>query len=117
MWNLICRNLADLASVRIQHRFIGNATKEEYILPDELLECAANAVRLAQTSTTLNAKHRDAVLKFANTLETARPNFNRADFYNTDSQWIDLRMAAADCLQSLGFDLQKYESGMLDTDN
>ena len=117
MWKLICRNLGDLASVRIQHRFIRDATKEEYLLPEELIDRASHAVQLALASTTLSAKHRNAILKFANTLEATRPDFNKADFYDTDTQWISLRMAAADCLQSLGFNLENYESRVLHNNN
>jgi hypothetical protein len=104
-----------LASVRIQHRFIGNWTKDEYLLPEDILEDAADAVRLAFASTALSATNRDAVLKFANTLEKAQPDFSSADFYETDLQWIELCVAAADCLQSLGFDLEKYEADELNS--
>jgi hypothetical protein len=50
MLNLIRRKLRVLASTRVQHQYIRDATKDEYILPEEMLDNAHNAVQLARKS-------------------------------------------------------------------
>ena len=106
MLNLICRKLADLASERIQHRFIRDATKDAYLLPEEAVENADQAIRIARRSTTLSEEQRQAVEEFAAVFEASEPDFSPMEFYDTDPEWIKIRTAAVECLAKLGFDLR-----------
>ena len=110
MWNLICRKLGDLASSRIQHRYIRDGTVDAYLLPEEAMEDAFEAIRIARSSKTLNGDHRRAVEQFATVFETSNPDLSIADFFESDPEWIRIRNAAANCLAQLGFDLETYEN-------
>lgn len=110
MQNLICRKLADLASVRIQHRFVRDATAEFYLLPEEVIENAYEAICIARKSTTLQDNQRLAVERFAAVFDSSHPDLTKPDFFDTDPQWVQLRNAAYVCLQQLGFDLVAYEN-------
>jgi len=109
MWHLICGKLSRLASVGIQHRYIRDATTDNYVVPEELLDDAHYAVELARSSTTLIGEHRRAVEEFATVLISSSPDLNSPNFFDTDPDWINLRNAAAHCVAQLGFNLEEYE--------
>ena len=110
MRSLICRKLADLASIRIQHRFIRDATDDFYLLPEDALNDAFNAIELAESSTTLSLDERAAVRNFAAIFNSLEPDLSSNDFFDSDPNWVTLRSAAVKCLEKLGFDLSQYEN-------
>jgi len=110
MLDLICRRLTDLASVRIQHAYIRDATKDSYLPPEELVDNAFEAVRLAGNSSSLNPTERSALEDFAAAIANCNPDLSKPDFFDNDPEWCRLRSAAATCLQKLGFDLGRYEN-------
>lgn len=113
MRNKICRLLAALASVRIQHRFIRDATVDFYLLPEDVLNDAYSAIETASWSTTLNDEERRSIARFALVLESSRPDLSKPDFYDSDAEWLKIREAAGACLREFGFDLEQYEGKQL----
>jgi hypothetical protein len=109
MLDVIYRNLRDLASIRMQHRFIRDATKDNYLLPEELLADADSAVRLASKSTSIKEEHRQAIEEFRLVLDSVHPDLSIPNFFDVDPDWVKLREAAKKCLIQLGFDLASYE--------
>src|SRR5437773_10306007 len=45
----ICSRLAHMASLAVQRRYINHATKDEYLVPEELLEDAHDCIRRVRT--------------------------------------------------------------------
>jgi len=110
MRNLIGCKLADLASARIQHRFIRDATQDFYLLPEEALENADSAIKLAERTEALSPEECAAIQKFSAIFYSLEPDVSKKDFFDTDQGWITLRSAARECLEQFGFDLARYEN-------
>jgi hypothetical protein len=102
--------LCYLASLRLQHRFIRDATRESYVLPDELLDDVHGSVQAAKRSKSLTAEQRRAFEELEGVLNAANPNLDRADFIDADPDWVMLRNAALICVENLGFDLMQFEA-------
>jgi hypothetical protein len=111
--NLIYRSLGDLASQRLQHHFIRDATAESYLVPHDMLNDAENAVRYAKDSATLTVEQQIAIAGFGVVLDDATPDLNRADLIDAGPEWARLRIAVGVCLTKLEFDLEKYEADEL----
>lgn len=98
--------LEDLASKDAQDRWIVDASKDEYLLPDELL---GNAERFCEMTKAMQlpttSRQRDAVAALAATLSGAG-NFldqydrsNISDLIDHDPVWAELRQRSADVIE------------------
>lgn len=110
--------LSRLASVEYQRRYIKQGTREEYVLPEELLEDAESLARLVLGRTALSELERRAVEKFLETaslngtgLDSAlrNPDISNGDLIENDSIWISIREAARTCLGALNMPVQDIE--------
>jgi hypothetical protein len=102
-----------LASLYLQRRFIRDGTSKFYVLPDELLDDVARSVQILKRSKSLTASQRMAIEELETALDSAKPNFDNAEFIDADPDWVRLRNAAKNCVQELGFDLGQFEAGEL----
>jgi hypothetical protein len=108
--NLIADKLACLASLPIQQRYIEHATSDEYLLAEEVLEDAFDAVRMSTIiAKDLNVDTMDALAELGRLLRHAEPDFASPEFITSDPTWCALREAAKRCLVALGFDLESWE--------
>ena len=110
MRQLIGRKLAPLASLAAQRRFILRATYDAYYLPEELLENAADAVRLGASTEGLSTEAKGELVELGRLLHESAPDLSSPEFITTDSCWCALRVTAQRCLLALGFDLASWES-------
>ena len=119
--NVIKEQLAYLASDRIQQKYIVNTTKDEYILPDEILDSLIHNLRQYLGSSDLNVKARREETEILRNfysqlnryLEVADPdnqNISNDEMVNKDENWIHLRNSAKKCLESLRFNLTDWEN-------
>jgi hypothetical protein len=114
----ICHKLVYLASIAAQERWMVNATKDEYLLPEELLNEALHAVESIRKSYPWAAdvipQHRDVILRFGVILDAEA---QKVDEVNTEWKtlvresrpWAAIRIAARACLDELGFDFATWE--------
>jgi hypothetical protein len=109
----ITERLAHLASLDIQRRFIIHATRDEYLLPEELLEDASAVVQqIRMQPQTISALAVAAILALQPLLDAVVLPPDRNDLHHLvedDSAWRAAREQAARCLDILGFDLVAWE--------
>jgi hypothetical protein len=109
--------IARLASLRLQERFITNATKDQYYCTDCLLNEAWSVVEHLPDSAgdrVLSEMELDALSSFRAVLaaEIDRPGaFSSSDLVHADASWVAVREAAYRCVQALGFDISGFEKG------
>ncbi|RQP21438.1 hypothetical protein DZC73_28600 [Albitalea terrae] len=111
--------LAPLASEVAQAKYIANATPSEYLLPEELLEDAYDALRLVRechpSAQALSAEARMQILALAPLL-SAESNAHVVESSKSPElllrhpTWVAIREQAAVCLRALGFDLKAWEA-------
>jgi hypothetical protein len=109
--------LGSLASIDYQRRFIVRATKDGFILPDELLDSATNAaeVTLAQPilSQAYDSTELAAIRYFLQVArEAARTipyDLPSEDLIENNSGWNTIRTAAQTCLDALGLKVSLKE--------
>jgi hypothetical protein len=110
-------NLARLASRKYQHSFVTEATKEEYVLPNEMLDSASSLLETTLSSPTLsrtlNESERDclarALARFRRLQKEIRfedPGFS----VERDEGWRVVREVANRCVNTMGFDLARWEA-------
>ena len=111
--------LAPLASEVAQAKYIANATPSEYLLPEELLESAQNALRLVRechpSTQTLSAEARMQILALAPLLSAESnahvvENGSSPELLLQHPTWVAIRDQAAACLRALGFNLEAWEA-------
>jgi hypothetical protein len=110
-------SLARLASRSYQRRFISEATLDEYVLPDEMLDSAASILETTLNSKTLSRSFSEAELR---SMEEALARFRdlqkdiRFDdpefSVERDQGWVVVREVANDCLSVLRLDLERWEA-------
>lgn len=109
----IIQPLAHLASLDIQRRYIINATRDEYLVPEELLDDAHSVVRHIRTQPqSVCASAVAAILALEPLLAAVivPPNRNGMHhFIEDDTAWRAAREQSGRCLDSLGFDLVAWE--------
>jgi hypothetical protein len=119
----LIKELAKLASSNYQNRFITQATSEEYVLPDELLESAVSLLSTALQSPTLSRSLSETERRCLSAALTDirqkdipfdAPGFSIKD----DANWVAVQKIADRCLAVLGIDLRQWEAenGMETTD-
>ena len=108
-------SVAYLASEKMQEKYMVHATKDNYLLPEELLNDAFSAVERVKIGAeySLSKPELKAAVEFGKTLE--RESNLLADDVPWDElvkhneQWASIRKAAQDCLSKLDFDLEAWE--------
>jgi hypothetical protein len=99
--------LAPLASLKVQHRYIIEGTKDEYLVPEEMLNSAFSELSRQQLTPELANVHR-----------ALRACDLPADLTATQlvyqyAPWLQLREAARSYLKASGFDLEAWEGNEL----
>ena len=115
-----CRYLAPVASLAAQRRWMVQGTPGEYLLPSELLEDAAEAVRLvcgtpgAANDLSLDAVR--AILDLRACIDAAghalEGGASEEELVERDGAWHLLREQAIRCLETLTFDLRAWETSL-----
>jgi hypothetical protein len=110
----ICKRLAYLASLTLQQRYINHATKDEYLLPEELLEDAHNCVRRMRTipeaRSALPGAAVQAILDLEPLLVAVTDDVICSErLVDGEPTWSAIRRHAARCLEVMDFDLEKWE--------
>jgi hypothetical protein len=114
------RALAPLASVEFQRKYIVGATKDEYVLPEDILETIASCLHrllelnygqnefsaqeiglIGEFRAMLNSLDIGSALKDASISNRELVEHNRA--------WIALREKAGSCLAAMGFGISEWE--------
>jgi hypothetical protein len=112
----ICSRLANLASVSSQRHYITHATKDEYLLPEELLENAHDCIRRTRTISAACGALPEAAVQEILALEPlllaiTDEVLGSEHLVDGEPAWICVRHQAARCLQLMGFDLAAWEKG------
>lgn len=105
---VIYRVLAPLASLAIQERFMINATAEEYLLADELLESAVNFL-FEQSAITVPSDPEIDELKLAIRSCTIPDDMPVDRLVREYAPWINVREKSKAVLDNQGFNLQEWE--------
>lgn len=110
-------NLARLASCAYQRHFITEATADEYVLPEEMLDSTSSLLEATLRSATLSRSLGDAERGCLEEALTAlrhlqkQIQFDDAEFSaEHDQDWAAVREVASHCLDILGFDLKHWEA-------
>jgi hypothetical protein len=119
--NEIGWRLGVLASLAAQERYMVNATKDNYLLPDEALNHAQDVVDALDNSSspsTLRGMDPDtaaAVRRFSLVWDTQAQQIDALleipweELVRRNDAWRELRAAAQTCLNDIGFDLTQWE--------
>jgi hypothetical protein len=121
--NEIGERLGVLASRSAQEMYMAHATLEEYLLPSECIDAAADVAKmlendglLARLGANANARTTAAIDRFAIVWRNEFPNADaflqlpRDKLVREDKSWNNLRCAAQQCLEEIGFDLAAWEN-------
>jgi hypothetical protein len=110
----ICGRLAPLASLAVQLRYIKHASKQEYLLPEELLENAHDCIRRMRTiPAARNALSRVAVQAILDLepflVAITDESLASQSLVDNDIAWSAVRDQADRCLSAMQFDLEEWE--------
>jgi len=110
----ICEQLAHLASLEVQRRYISNATADEYLLPEELLENAHSLISQINNNISFRQAMPTDALKVILDLEPLIKEITDEDLCSKDliehnPRWRAVRNQATYCLEILKFDLREWE--------
>jgi hypothetical protein len=113
----ISKRLAPLASLAVQRRYIVHGTRDEYLVPSQLLNDAEDVIRQVRTMPaardSLSADAVQVVLDLDGLLHAAEHSVETArtgeELVERDVAWIAVREHVARCLDVLGFDLRQWE--------
>jgi hypothetical protein len=102
------RILAPLASLKVQDRFIVHGNKDEYLVPEELLESAINFLFEQQIIAYQNTEKMLRLKENIRNVEIPSAISNRELIYEY-GPWVRIREDAQLILEELGFDLANWE--------
>jgi hypothetical protein len=105
---IICIILAPLASLKEQEKYIVHGTKDEYLLPEELLERAWNLLA-ERTDIALPASENLAHLRAAVEVCDVPEEVSNEQLVRQYEPWLEVRARAKAYLEEIGFDLEAYE--------
>lgn len=101
-----------------------SGTKDEYVIPEDLVEEVASLCRLAQQpqfasdfeSSQLNAVAvtRDAIAQYGRHLFAKPLTITATLLVREDPDWVAMRSAAADCLAAFGIDASTLKVDEID---
>jgi hypothetical protein len=109
---LIHNALAPLASLRVQDKYIVRGTKDEYLLPNELLNTAFN-VLFEQKGVKFEESETLGKLKQAIRACEIPEGMSGSDIVLGYKPWIKIREMSKKYLVENGFDLQSWETNEL----
>lgn len=117
MRHTIAKRLAPLASLAAQRRYIVQGTRDEYLVPSELLNDADAVVRevrrMPVVQDALPASAVQAILDLDNLLHAAVATTERTQsneqLVEHDTAWRAVREHVARCLDMIDFDLAAWE--------
>jgi len=118
----ICRHLPYLASVEMQNKYMIHATKDNYLLPEDLLEDVSSFVVAVEQhlpwTVSLMGPERQAVIEFGGVLNKESDLLELDEIpwdelVSNNEHWANIREAAQECLVALGFDLGAWETEQL----
>ena len=117
MRHSISKRLAPLASLAAQRRYIVQATRDEYLVPEELLNDADDVIRQVRTMPAvrdaLPASAVQAILDLDDLLDAAddaaQSPQSSEQLVEHDAAWQAVREHVARCLDMVGFDLAEWE--------
>ena len=119
----LIRSLSRLASFSYQEAYIVNASKEEYVLPEDIVEDVASIYQI------ITRRHSDLITKQQQEkLQLLYEEIKKlgADFWQKkhftlmrdfvlfDTQWIKLRTLSQECLISFNIDINKIAFDEID---
>jgi len=105
---LLHKVLAPLASLEVQNRYIINGTKDNYLLPEDLLNSAIN-VLLEQQALKFEETEMLSELKEAIRCCNIPDNLLGSDVVFRYKPWAKVREVSQKYLLEIGFDLQTWE--------
>jgi hypothetical protein len=121
----LLETLAYLASFKVQEKYIIGGTKEEYVVPDDLLDDYLSDVeffkfekfpnRIAWLKAKAGEKALDSIeelysdIKASGSFLEKYTHANIAELINADPVWIKLRDSSGKILNMCGFDLGSWE--------
>jgi hypothetical protein len=119
MKNRLINELARLASEKYQNDFIRNASKHNYVLPDELIDTVRGTISVTLAngilSDSLSSQQIAALQEFDKVAATTSAylaennNCSAAEILELPA-WINLRSAAKECLSRFGVSPTDWES-------
>ena len=117
MRHTVSKRLAPLASLAAQRRYIVHATRDEYLVPEELLHDADDVIRQVRTMPAvrdaLPVSAVQAFLDLDGLLDAADGAAQSAQsseqLVEHDAAWRAVREHVARCLDMVGFDLAEWE--------
>ena len=119
MKNRLQRALSRLASVEYQRRYVVQGTKDEYVLPGDLVGDAESVASLALERTALSEREREALELFLRVVKSKSEGVESAltdrtttnmELIEDNSDWRTVRAAAMNCLAELGMRIQEVKS-------
>ena len=111
MLTRICHDLFPLASLAEQESYLVQAKVEKYLLPEELLDVASHIVASVEEDAIwvrgISEQAKTTILKFGGILrlESEQIELDKlawSDLVYHCPEWAAIRLAAYDCLSSLG---------------
>lgn len=118
----LIRRLRRLASITYQRKYIIGGTKDEYVLPDELLETTEDLVKLILSKPTSSEYFSErelsclvamqAILKHEGDKLPFDGSVSNEDLIENDTAWAAIRSTAQQCLRLFGLDLADWEKRM-----
>ena len=112
--NRICNQLAPLASLAAQRRYIVHAEHDAYYVPDQMLEDAMDVARVvasAEDAADLPAGFHAEVHCLARlALAADLGRSSNHELIESNASWRAVREQAQKCLSVLGFDLTGWEN-------
>lgn len=113
--------LGPLASRSVQRRYVVRGTRDNYILPTELINDAHYFLRHPLLGTSMSLR---SVQDFARVLEECAPKLALGDAPVTNEAlveenryWARIRSAAKAVLKEIGADLEEWEQTQLEGDD
>lgn len=118
----LSKELACLASAKYQHKYISHGTKNEYVLPEELLDVVQGTISTILANETLSkaysqqqlvALHRfAAIAKSAYEAIPFEKDIGAIEIVESNEDWKKVRDAAGRCLITLEIDIKDWEESI-----
>ena len=116
----ILESLSGLASFEYQMKFIVHGTKEEYVLPDELVDSACSEIETTLNSDELRVSLTPLEQKVFSELvirlrelhkfvPTNDPSVSNMELITGNTNWQELRERSRIALIQMNWDLEKWE--------